>query len=137
VDHIADLCEAENLRPQALACPEARGFIFGAALAYRLGVGFVPIRKPNKLPHSTRRVDYDLEYGTDAVEMHTDAIRPGEKVILVDDLLATGGTMAACARLIEDIGAHVLATVFLLELEALKGRERLAPKPVHALIRVP
>jgi adenine phosphoribosyltransferase len=137
VDQIATLCETENLRPEVLACPEARGFIFGSALAYRLGVGFVPIRKPNKLPHGTRRVDYDLEYGTDAVEMHVDAIRPGEKVILVDDLLATGGTMAACARLIEEMGAEVLATVFLLELEALKGRERLVPRPVHALIRVP
>jgi adenine phosphoribosyltransferase len=137
VDRIAELCEAENLHPEILACPEARGFIFGSALAYRLGVGFVPIRKPNKLPHGTRRVDYDLEYGTDAVEMHIDAIQPGEKVILVDDLLATGGTMAACARLIEEMGAEVLATVFLLELEALKGRERLVPRPVHALIRVP
>ena len=137
VNHIGKLCERERLQPEILACPEARGFIFGAALAYRLGVGFVPIRKPNKLPHHTHRVDYDLEYGTDAVEMHMDAIKPGEKVILVDDLLATGGTMAACAKLIENNQAKVLACVFLIELQALKGREQLLPIPSYSLLSVP
>ena len=136
VDHIARLCEHQGLQPDILACPEARGFIFGAALAYRLGVGFVPIRKPNKLPHDTRRVDYDLEYGSDAVEIHSDAIGPGEKVILVDDLLATGGTMAACTELIRHSGAEVLACVFLMELEFLRGRKRLAQTPVHSLIKI-
>jgi adenine phosphoribosyltransferase len=136
VDAIAALCESENLQPDVLACPEARGFILGAALAYRLGVGFVPIRKPNKLPHHKARVEYVLEYGNDAVEMHRDAIKPGQNVILVDDLLATGGTMTACARLVEENGARVLACIFLLELLALKGRERLAPYPAYALIAV-
>lgn len=136
VDHIADLCEHQGLQADAFACPEARGFIFGAALAYRLGVGFIPIRKPNKLPHLKSRVDYDLEYGADAVEMHRDALHPGQKVILVDDLLATGGTMAACARLIEDNGAQVTACVFLLELLFPQGRERLARYPVYSLLPV-
>lgn len=136
VDAIAALCEREKLQPDVLACPEARGFILGAALAYRLGVGFVPIRKPNKLPHHKVRVEYVLEYGNDAVEMHRDAIRPGQSVILVDDLLATGGTMAACAQLVEENGARVLACIFLLELFALKGRERLVSYPTYALIPV-
>jgi adenine phosphoribosyltransferase len=99
-------------------------------------VGFVPIRKPNKLPHHKARVEYVLEYGNDAVEMHRDAIRSGQNVILVDDLLATGGTMAACARLVEESGARVLGCIFLLELLALKGRERLFPYPTYALIPV-
>lgn len=136
VDHIAELCKREGLHADVLACPEARGFIFGAALAYRLGVGFVPIRKPNKLPHLKARVDYDLEYGTDAVEMHRDALHPEQKVILVDDLLATGGTMAACARLVEETGAQVTACVFLLELAFLKGRERLKAYPTYALLPI-
>jgi adenine phosphoribosyltransferase len=136
VDHIAAHCEQQGWQPDVLACPEARGFIFGAALAYRLGVGFVPIRKPNKLPHHKARVDYALEYGTDAVEMHRDAVRAGQTVILVDDLLATGGTMAACARLIEDSGARLLGCVFLLELVVLGGRARLASYPTYALLPV-
>ncbi|MEZ5582964.1 MAG: adenine phosphoribosyltransferase [Candidatus Competibacteraceae bacterium] len=136
VDKIAEHCEQQHWQPNILACPEARGFIFGAALAYRLGVGFIPIRKPNKLPHHKARVDYDLEYGTDAVEMHQDALQAGQQVILVDDLLATGGTMAACARLVEDSGARVIGCVFLLELLALRGREKLATYPTYALLPV-
>jgi adenine phosphoribosyltransferase len=136
VDHMAELCEQQRLLPHVLACPEARGFIFGSALAYRLGVGFVPIRKPNKLPHHKVRVDYALEYGTDGVEMHSDAIAPGQKVILVDDLLATGGTMAACARLVESNGAQILACLFLVELLGLRGRERLS-YPTYALLPLP
>ena len=137
VEHMAEIFEAQRLHPEILACPEARGFIFGAALAYRLGVGFVPIRKPNKLPHHKQRVDYDLEYGSDAVEIHLDAIQPGEKVVLVDDLIATGGTMAACARLMANRGAQVLAGVFLIELQGLRGRDRLAPIPTYSLISAP
>lgn len=136
VNEIAALCEREGLKADVLAGPEARGFIFGAALAYRLGVGFVPIRKPNKLPHHRARVEYDLEYGSDAVEMHSDALQPGQRVVLVDDLLATGGTIAACAHLIENSGAHLMGCVFLLELTALKGREKLAPHPTYTLIPV-
>ena len=134
VDRIADICNEEELRPDVLACPEARGFIFGAALAYRLGVGFVPIRKPSKLPYQTSKVEYDLEYGTDAVEMHVDAVEPGQNVVLVDDLLATGGTTAACAKLVESAGARVRACVFFVELTFLNGREKLAKYPTHSLI---
>jgi len=134
VDLLALACEEHGLVPDILACPEARGFIFGAALAYRLGVGFVPIRKPGKLPHSTTSVEYALEYGTDRVEMHTDAIGPGQRVVLVDDLLATGGTVQACAELVEATGARVDACVFLVELTFLAGRKRLERYPVLSLI---
>ncbi len=134
VDRIASLCFRHGLKPDILACPEARGFIFGSALAYRLGVGFVPIRKPHKLPYRTCHVQYSLEYGKDTVEMHVDAIEPGQNVVLVDDLLATGGTTAACAELVESIGAKVEGCVFLVELDFLKGRERVAKYPTFSLI---
>ena len=134
VDRIADLCTEEGLQPDVLACPEARGFIFGAALAYRLGVGFVPIRKSSKLPYRTSKVEYELEYGTDVLEMHVDAVEPGQNVVLVDDLLATGGTTAACAELIESLGARVRACVFLVELDFLNGRRKLGKYPTHSLI---
>ncbi len=134
VERIAGICEENNLRPDVLACPEARGFIFGSALAYRLGVGFVPIRKPNKLPYRTSQVEYQLEYGKDSVQMHIDAVEAGQRVLLVDDLLATGGTTAACAKLVENAGATVAACVFLVELAFLKGRPRLAQYPTFSLI---
>jgi adenine phosphoribosyltransferase len=135
VDHIARICEQSELRPDVLACPEARGFIFGAALAYRLGVGFVPIRKPRKLPYQTSRVEYSLEYGTDVVEMHVDAIGEGQRVVLVDDLLATGGTTSACAELLESVGAKVQGCVFLIELTFLGGRRRIEKYPTFSLIQ--
>jgi adenine phosphoribosyltransferase len=135
VDLIAEMCD--GLRPDVLACPEARGFIFGAALAYRLGVGFVPIRKPKKLPFRTAFVNYQLEYGTDSVEMHIDAIEPGQRVMLVDDLLATGGTTAACAELVESSGAQVIGCVYLVELDFLNGRKRLTRYPTLSLIHYP
>ena len=135
VTRIAELCEENRLRPEIVACPEARGFIFGAALAFRLGVGFVPIRKPGKLPYTTTRVEYDLEYGTDCVEMHIDAVTPGQRVLLVDDLLATGGTINACADLVEKSGAAVAGCVFLVELTYLGGRKRLTKYPTFSLIR--
>jgi adenine phosphoribosyltransferase len=125
VDELAVSIERRGWQPEVIACPEARGFIFGAALAYRLGVGMVPIRKPNKLPYRTVRVEYDLEYGTDALEMHTDAVGAGHRVLLVDDLLATGGTMAACAQLLENNRATVEGMVFLLELRALGGAAKI------------
>lgn len=136
IDRLAEWCEQERLYPDLVAGPEARGFILGAALAYRLGVGFVPIRKPHKLPHRTVRADYGLEYGTNSVEMHIDAIAPGERIILVDDLLATGGTMSACAQLVEGNGAQVMACLFLMELGALKGRQPLASYPLHTLLAI-
>lgn len=135
VDRIAELCEENHLKAEIVACPEARGFIFGAALAYRLGIGFVPIRKPGKLPYTTSRVEYALEYGTDTVEMHIDAVRPGQRVILVDDLLATGGTTSACADLVKKNGAVVAGCVFLVELTFLSGRKRLNGYPTFSLIR--
>lgn len=114
---------------------ESRGFMFAPIVAYNLAAGFVPVRKPGKLPASIRREEYALEYGTDALEMHEDAIRPGERVLVVDDLIATGGTAAATAKLVEGAGGEVAALGFLLELEFLKARERLAEYRVESLIR--
>jgi adenine phosphoribosyltransferase len=114
---------------------DARGFIFGALIAQRLGAGFIPVRKKGKLPHKTRGIDYALEYGTNSVEMHLDAIGPGEKVVLADDLLATGGTAGAALKLICDSGAECLGSLFFIELAFLEGRAKLAGTgPVHSLI---
>ena len=113
---------------------EARGFIFGPALAYRLNAGFVPVRKPRKLPAPVARVTYDLEYGSDALEIHLDAIEPGQRVLLVDDLLATGGTAEAAAKLVQKCGGEIVELAFLVELAALKGREKLAKFPVFCAI---
>ncbi len=135
VDRIAGICQDNDLKAEIVACPEARGFIFGAALAYRLGIGFVPIRKPGKLPYHTSRVEYALEYGKDTVEMHIDAVKQGERVLLVDDLLATGGTTSACADLVKKSGALVAGCVFLVELTFLGGRKRLNGYPTFSLIR--
>ncbi len=114
---------------------EARGFIFGPALAYRLGAGFVPIRKPNKLPAEKAREEYALEYGTDAVEIHRDAIRPGQRVLVVDDLLATGGTAGAAARLVKKLNGQVVGCGFAIELTFLKGREKLEGFDVFSLLQ--
>lgn len=114
--------------------PEARGFIFGMPIAYNMGKGFVPIRKKGKLPRETVSVSYDLEYGSAEVEIHKDAIKPGQKVVLVDDLLATGGTMEANIKLIEKLGGEVVKVIFLIELAGLKGRERLKNYDVESAI---
>ena len=113
---------------------ESRGFIFGAPIALRLGAGLVPIRKPGKLPGATRRVDYALEYGTDAVEMHHDAVGSSDRVLVVDDVLATGGTAAAAAQLVGGTGGAVVGFSFLIELDFLKGRQRLQGRRVEALL---
>ena len=113
---------------------EARGFIFGPALAYRLNAGFVPVRKPKKLPAEVARLTYELEYGTDTLEIHKDAVQPGQKVVIVDDLLATGGTANACAQLVKSIGGEVAGLGFAVELDFLKGRDRLAPYDVFSLL---
>lgn len=113
---------------------EARGFMFGAPLARELGVGFVPARKPGKLPRQTRRVDYGLEYGKDQLEVHSDAFLTGERVLIADDVLATGGTAAAAASLIEGLGATVIGLTFFIELAALHGRTRLSERRIHALL---
>lgn len=119
---------------QKVVSIESRGFIFGAPLAYRLGAGFVPVRKPNKLPAEKLREEYALEYGTDAVEIHKDAIGQGERVLLLDDLLATGGTSLAAARLVERLGGVIAAFAFLIELSFLHGRERLRGYDVFSII---
>jgi adenine phosphoribosyltransferase len=113
---------------------EARGFIFAPALAYALNAGFVPVRKPKKLPAPCERVDYALEYGTDSLEVHKDAIQPGQKVLIVDDVLATGGTAAATARLVEKVGGKVAGLGFVLELDFLHGREKLNSYDIYSLL---
>lgn len=119
---------------ESIAAAEARGFIFGGPLALSLGVGFVPIRKPGKLPYATIAMEYQLEYGNDRLELHSDALTPGRRVLLLDDVLATGGTMRACCDLIRQAGAEVVACAFVLELSALGGRDKLRPVEVFSLM---
>jgi adenine phosphoribosyltransferase len=120
---------------QTVVGVESRGFILGAPLAYLLNCGFVPVRKFGKLPSQTVSVEYALEYGTNVVEMHTDAIRPGQRVLIVDDLLATGGTVSAAMELVEKLGGHIAGIAFLVELTFLKGREHFKGHDVFALIK--
>jgi adenine phosphoribosyltransferase len=122
-------------RPEAVVAIESRGFVFGTALALRWQVPLVLARKPGKLPARTVRESYALEYGEDSLEMHADALRPGQGVVIVDDLLATGGTALATAHLVEQLGARVQSVAFLVELVGLGGRERLAGYPVHSVLR--
>ncbi len=133
VEIIAGRYEGEGI--SSVACIEARGFLFGGAAACLLGAGVVPIRKKGKLPAETFSQSYDLEYGTDTLEVHRDAFAPGERVLLLDDLLATGGTAEASARLIEKAGAEVAGIAFLIELEDLKGAEKIAGYPVFSVLR--
>ncbi|MGB3340184.1 MAG: adenine phosphoribosyltransferase [bacterium] len=114
---------------------EARGYIFGGVLAYNLNCGFVPVRKPGKLPSETLGMDYTLEYGTNTIEIHKDALKPGEKVLIFDDLLATGGTVQATCQLVEQLGAKVVSCVFLIDLTFLKGSEKLKNYEVFSLIK--
>jgi adenine phosphoribosyltransferase len=125
---------ARPLNVDFVVAAEARGFILGAAIARELGIGFVPARKPGKLPHETIAAEYILEYGVDALEMHADALADGARVLLHDDLLATGGTARALAELIEGTGAHIAGCAFLVELAFLRGRDRLEGYDVHALV---
>ncbi|MFD2169351.1 adenine phosphoribosyltransferase [Tumebacillus lipolyticus] len=118
-----------------IAGPESRGFLLAAPMAYGLSKGFVPIRKPGKLPHETLSVDYALEYGKDSLEIHKDAVQPGQRVILADDLLATGGTIKAAIKLIEQLGAEVVGICFLVELTYLNGREKLEGYDVFSLVQ--
>jgi adenine phosphoribosyltransferase len=127
--------ESASLHVDRVVAIESRGFILGAALADRLGVGFVPIRKPGKLPWRTVAASYALEYGTDSIEMHADAVDATDEVLIVDDLIATGGTAAAAGELVTRLGARVAAYLFLIELTSLSGRERLAESPVLSLIQ--
>jgi adenine phosphoribosyltransferase len=113
---------------------EARGFIFAPAVAYALNAGFVPVRKPKKLPAEVERIEYKLEYGTDALEIHRDAVAPGEKVLIIDDVLATGGTASAVAKLVENLGGKVVGLGFVIELDFLKGREKLPGYDIRAML---
>lgn len=132
IDGLLALVSEEEI--DSIAAPEARGFIFGVALAMKLGVGFVPIRKPGKLPHKTDSVSYDLEYGSDTVEIHVDAVATGEKVLVVDDVLATGGTVKACVELIEKLGADVVGCAFLMELCFLEGKKLIPGRKTFTLL---
>ncbi len=132
---ISLLCEtAGGARIDKVVGIDARGFIFASAVADRLGVGFVPVRKKGKLPWKTRQAAYSLEYGESVVEIHEDAVQPGEAVLLVDDLLATGGTAAAAVSLLDELGADLIGVSFLIELAFLHGRSKLAPHPVHSIL---
>lgn len=133
IDALAEYIKGKDI--DVVVGPEARGFIFGAPLAYKLGAAFVPVRKKGKLPCETVEVEYDLEYGKDSLEIHKDAIKPGQKVVIVDDLLATGGTIEAVARLIEKSGAELVGMEFVIELTDLKGRDKLKKYDVMSLVQ--
>lgn len=123
-----------HLHVDLVAGAESRGFIFGTAVARNLSAGFVPIRKPGKLPHETLAESYDLEYGSETVEVHRDAIKPGDRVLMVDDVLATGGTMSACCQLVEKLGGEIVGIAVLIELSFLNGRSLLKDRPIHAVM---
>ncbi len=125
---------AKEVEADIIVGPEARGFIIGCPVAYALEVGFAPVRKPGKLPRETKEVEYDLEYGTDRLTMHADAIEPGQRVLIVDDLLATGGTVKATIDLVESLGGVVAGCAFLIELAYLNGREKIKGYDIHAIM---
>ncbi len=127
---------AKSLNVDIIVGPEARGFIFGCPVSHELGIGFVPVRKPGKLPRKTANLTYDLEYGTNTLAMHEDAIEKGQRVLIVDDLLATGGTVEATVKLVKQLGGVVAGCAFLIELESLNGREKLNDAgEIHTLIK--
>jgi len=128
------LAMVKGLNIDLVCGPEARGFVVGAPLAYALGVGFVPIRKPGKLPYETIEASYELEYGKDSLAMHTDAIRPGQNVLIADDLLATGGTISTCAQLVRKLGGNIAGAAFLIELSYLEGRKKLEGIDIYTLV---
>lgn len=133
VDELSN--QLKDLNVDIIVGPEARGFLVGTPVAYNLGIGFVPIRKPGKLPAETLTYEYDLEYGSDSLQIHKDAIKPGQRVAILDDLLATGGTVAATTKLIEELGGEVVSVNFLIELTGLKGREILEKYDVRSLVK--
>jgi len=133
VDLLAKKFKKENI--EYVVGVEARGFIFGAAIAYKLGAGFIPVRKKGKLPYRTKRVTYQLEYGTDELEIHEDAITPDSRVLIVDDVLATGGTIRAVCDLVKAQRAHIAGVAFLVELSFLKGKKQLPNLPIYSLIK--
>ena len=126
---------AKESKATKVVSPEARGFLFGTSVAYNLNLSFVPVRKPGKLPREVEKIEYELEYGTNVLAMHTDAVKKGDKVIIVDDLLATGGTVLAAAKLVERLGGEVVGMCFLVELVDLNGRELLKDYKIESLIK--
>jgi adenine phosphoribosyltransferase len=134
VDRLTTELVAKNIQIDSIVGIESRGFIFGSALAYKLGLGFVLVRKPKKLPAAVHHVEYELEYGKDRLEMHQDALAPGNRVLIVDDLLATGGTAAATSKLVSKAGATLAGYGFVIELTDLQGRQKLADAPVISLV---
>lgn len=135
IDTLTQKCQEASLKPEYIIGIESRGFIFGPALAYQLQAGFIPVRKPGKLPAAVHSVEYALEYGTDTLEMHQDALEPETKVLIVDDLIATGGTAAATANLVQLLGGKVIGFAFVIELEGLNGRQQLPQNlPVISLV---
>lgn len=134
IDRLVELFRDQNV--ELVVGIEARGFIIGAPLAYHLGCGFVPVRKKGKLPAATLSKTYNLEYGSATLEVHRDAIQKGQRVLIVDDLLATGGTTKAVCEMVEELGGNIVGVGFVVELEALKGREKLTPHRVYSLVRL-
>ena len=133
IDIFLDHCRGKQI--DKIVGIDARGFLFGSAVAYQLGVGFVPLRKKGRLPYKTESAKYSLEYGEAEMELHIDAIKRGEKIVLIDDLLATGGTSASAATLIAKVGGDLIEAIFLIELEFLHGRKKLVPTPVTAFLK--
>lgn len=133
IDLFRDRCRGKEI--DKVVCIDARGFLFGSAVAYELGIGLVPIRKKGKLPYKTESAAYTLEYGEAEMEMHVDSVQPGERIVLIDDLLATGGTSASAVALIEKVGGKLIEAQFLIELEFLHGREKLTPAPVVSFLK--
>jgi adenine phosphoribosyltransferase len=134
IDALVDAGSVPGLAIDRVVGVEARGFVFAAPVAYKLGAGFVPVRKPGKLPYQTLGLEYALEYGTDRLEMHCDAVKAGSRVLLFDDVLATGGTMRACCDLVSRTGAEIVSCLFVVELGALQGRTRLEPYETVSLL---
>ena len=134
IDFLAEKCIESEIQPDFILGMESRGFIFGTPLAYRLGAGFIPVRKKGKLPGAVHSIDYELEYGTDTLEVHQDALSPHHKVLIVDDLIATGGTASATAQLVQQIGCELLGFGFIIELLELQGRKNLPDVPIISLV---
>lgn len=131
IDLLAE--KTSDLQPDFIVGMESRGFIIGAPLAYKMEIGFVPVRKPGKLPAAVHSIEYELEYGTDCLEMHQDAVKPGSRILIVDDLIATGGTAGATAELVQKIGCELIGCAFVIELKDLNGRDRLPQVPIITL----
>ncbi|AGF51689.1 adenine phosphoribosyltransferase [Synechocystis sp. PCC 6803] len=134
IDSLVEQCESQELVPDHVVGMESRGFLFGMPLAYQMNAGFIPVRKPGKLPAPVHRVEYDLEYGKDSLEIHQDAVAPHHRVLIVDDLIATGGTAKATAELLTKLGCEVLGFAFIIELAALNGRQCLPDLPIISLV---